>query len=273
MSGHIFISVLCGLGFTVAAVGAWAGLGRPGRGLWVPVNIVAGIVTLMTAGYLLSSWFRGGAFETFQNEHGSAMVLALLLALVGIGTHRSASLRGLDAFLFGFAAIVGWISIGLRPQTAGGVMQHSWFVSHVLALAIALACFAISASAGAVYLLIHRLLRQKQPSVLLGHVASLEALERCGRWSLLIGFPLFTYGLLTGVCGLAHRTMPGETLSVSEPLIAYSLAAFVLYAAMVGCVWFVPRIRGRLAAALAVAGVAAIIAGFVLVEFVAPLHR
>lgn len=269
MSGHILISVFCGLGFTIAAVGAWMRLGRPRGKPWSPVNLVAGLVTLVIAGYLLNSWFRVGALETFQNEHGSALVMALLLTLVGIGTHRSASLRGLDTFLFGFAAVVGWGSLGLRPRTAGGVMQHSWFVSHVLALAISLACFAISASAGAAYLLINRLLRHKRPSVLLGRVASLEALERFGRWSLLIGFPMFTYGLLAGMCGLAHR----ETLSVSDPWIVYSLAAFALYAAMVGCVWFVPRIRGRLAAALAVVGVTAILAGFVIVEYVVPVHR
>lgn len=273
MSGHLLISTSCGLGFTIAAVGAWLRIGRPSRRPVVPVNFLAILVTLLTVAYLLNSSLRNGPFETFQNEHGSALVLALLLALVGIGTHRSASLRGLDVFLFGLAAIVGWVSLGLRPQTAGGVMQHSWFVSHVLALAISLACFAISASAGAAYLLIHRLLRHKQPSVLLGRMASLEALERFGRWSLLIGFPMFTYGLLTGICGLAHRVAPGETLSVTDPMVVYSLVAFVLYAAMVGCVWFVPRIRGRLAAALAIVGVAAILAGFVLVELVASVHR
>ena len=183
----------------------------------------------------------------------------------------TASLRGLDGVLFIMAALVQFGSLVIGSNAAEEASHLPWFVSHPLAFAVAAACFVAGGAAGMAYLLMNRMLRKRRPTTLFGQVASLEALERFGRWMTMLGFPVFTYGMLTGICGIAHMDDPSRAMR--DPLVILSMLAWLVYAVMVLAMWFQPQIRGRRAARLAAVGTGVIVIVFVMVLFVSPLHQ
>ncbi len=267
------ISIFAAIGFATATLAAFVRLRFQSRVATVIVRIAAGTAVTLTIAYVVNQVASTGLVEALHSSYSAAIILATLVALMGIGAHLSATLRGMDGFLFAIAALFAFASLAAGPQAKQTIMDQPWFVSHSLAFAASLACFVISGVAGLSYLVLHRALRKKRPIVLIGMFAPLESLERLGRLTLMIGFPLFTYGLLTGLCGIAHNEIEGHRLSLNNPFVVYALLAFLLYAVMIGCIWFVPRIRGRLAASLALGGMSLLLAGFAVVEITAPLHR
>jgi ABC-type uncharacterized transport system permease subunit len=272
MMYYQLISIFAGLGLIIAAVAAFTRFRSPSSSPKVILRVSAGVAVALTIAYLGREIARDGLVEALQNSFSSAIVLTTLIALMGIGVHLASHLRGMDGFLFAVAAVFGLSSLTVHPQGDRTIMDQPWFVSHTLAFAISLACFVVSGVAGLGYLLLYRALRKKRSSALIGLIAPLESLERLGRLTLMIGFPLFTYGLLTGLCGIAHDEIEGHRLTLANPFVIYSLLAFLLYAVMIGCIWFVPRIRGRLAAGLAIGGMSLLVIGLVAVEIAAPLH-
>ena len=119
----------------------------------------------------------------------------------------------------------------------------------------------------------NQLLHKRRPSTLVGAVAPLESLERFGRWTLSIGFPLFTFGILTGICEMVRSKNPGPTAWLHDPLVVGSFVIWTVYALMVGLMWLRPRMRGQKAAALATCGMGLVAFVFLVIEFMSPLHR
>jgi ABC-type uncharacterized transport system permease subunit len=269
---QMMLSIVGGIGFALAGVCAFAWLRYRQRIAQVVGGLAAGVSLAAIVVYLIYTAAVTGKITAVQNSYGSTLLLVGLVGLVGLGVHWSTTMRGLEVMLFALAALFSLASLGTSPEPDLETMHQPWFISHTLAFALSLACFAVSAVAGMAYILVYMSLRKKKACALLGFFGPLESLERLGRWSLITGFPLFTYGLLTGLCGMAHER-GGGLLGWNNPFTWYSLFAFVLYAFMVICIWFVPRIRGRRAAGMALAGVALIVGGLVVVELLAPLHR
>jgi ABC-type uncharacterized transport system permease subunit len=212
-----------------------------------------------------------GPLEAFREGYESALLLAALIGIVGLTTHATASLRGLDGVLFIMAALVQLGSLMVGSDGGEASRQLPWFVSHPVAFAVAGACFVASGAAGMAYLIMNRMLRKRRPTTLFGRVASLEALERFGRWMIMLGFPIFTYGMLTGICGIAH--MQDRSKVMQDPLVFLSVLAWLVYALMVLAMWFQPQIRGRRAARLTATGTGLIVIVFVMVMFASPLHQ
>ena len=216
-----------------------------------------------------------GTVEAFRHNFESTLLLATLIAAVATLTHFSAALRGLDGFLFLSAAVVQLAGLLVMERSAAAeVAYQPWFVSHSVAFSLAAACFIAAGLAGLAYLTINRLLRRKRPSALLGEVAPLESLERFGRWMLMIGFPLFTYGILTGICEMVRAGNPGGPAAwLWDPLVTASFVTWAVYAVMVVSVWTRPQFRGRRAACFATGGMALVALVFLVLEFVSTLHK
>ncbi len=251
MDRPLWISLGGALGFTLASLAAYLRIRYPASrtGYWL--RWAAVLAVLLNGAYVGHVLRVHGAIETFRHDYESAVLLATLLGLMGIGTYLSASLRGLDGFLFLAAALLDFGALMVIDQATSMASYRPWYVSHGLAFAVSAACFIASGIAGVAYLLVYHVLRSKHDLSLVGGVPSLEALERFGCRLLAIGFPLFTYGILTGLCGLAHRSDLGDTRWYLDTAVLLSLLVWVVYACGLAAVLFVPQLRGRKAATLA----------------------
>lgn len=114
-----------------------------------------------------------------------------------------------------------------RPDAVSS--GRPWFISHSLAFALSTTFFVAGGAAGIAYLLVHWMLRRKRLN-LVRKVPPLEALERFGRWMPIMGFPLFTFGILTGLCGIQHRKDIAAQAWYLDPTFLFSIAAWIVYA-------------------------------------------
>jgi ABC-type uncharacterized transport system permease subunit len=203
------------------------------------------------------------------------LVFATTLSLVALYAQRFSGIRGLDALLLPVAAvfqIFAFVQVGepvLRYTTAG------WFVVHQLSLIAAGTFMVLGGGGGAMYLLLLRTLRRKQPSPLFGHLAPLETWERFGRWNLVIGFLLLSFGILAGVCEAAQSVRSEQSAGSDWVSDAFILGMFViwgLYGVAIAASVFVPRFRGRRAAQLALGTGALLVFIVLVVEKVSKVH-
>lgn len=273
MTGSVLATVLAGLCFATAALLGYLEVRchrhRAGRYLLAAALIGVAI----NGGYVAWALRDHGPVETFRQNHEAAMLLATLVAAAAVGTRLSRALRGLDGVLLAFATVVNILALAAVGEPAGQVTYKRWFVSHGLAFAVSGACFVIGGAAGVAYLLVHRVLRRKRALDLMGRVASLESLDRFGRWMMAIGFPLFTYGILTGMCGVAHRDDLRRTAWYLDSSVVLSAIVWLVYACLLALLAFRPQVRGRRAAVLATCGMWLTVMVFLLREFGSPIHR
>ncbi len=214
-----------------------------------------------------------GLLPSMRQSFASSITLATLITLVALGSRRTPTLRGLDWLLLFLAALVQFASVFQIGAPTVAVTYKPWFISHQVAFVLGATCFAASGAAGAAYLVITALLRRKRRLVLLGQVAPLESLERFGRWTLVLGFPPLTYGVLTGFCYLLRQTNPGPAVWIRDPFIVVTLILWACYAVAVLAVWFLPRMRGRRGATLATAGLVLLVIVFLVMGHISTLHR
>lgn len=273
MTGSLLISVAGGACFALAAVMVCTRLRHQSTMSLLLLRLGAGLAVIVNSAYLGYSLHLHGTVETFRQTYDSALLMAALVGLVGIGTHLSRALRGLDGFLFLMAALLDLGASAVIGERYTVATYHRWFVSHGLAFAVSSACFVAGGAAGVAYLLIYRMLRLKGNLTLVGSVPSLEALERFGRWTLAVGFPLFTYGMLTGVCGVWHRPDIGRTAWYFDPSALATGVVWLAYAYGLWALIFKPELRGRKAAVLATFGMVFVVVALVVREFVSPIHQ
>jgi ABC-type uncharacterized transport system permease subunit len=263
MTDQLITSLVSGVGFSVAAVASYLQVRRQVPRM-IPVMRVAALIALSADVLHLGLAFsRVGVVEALQSYFSSAVLMSTLIGLVAMGVHFSASLRGLDGFLFLAAGVLSFFEIGLARQVPADLTHRPWFISHGLAFALSAAFFIAGGAAGVAYLLVLRILRSKRAPGMVGNVAPLESLERFGRWMPIIGFPLFTFGILTGLCGVAHRPDLSGSAWYWDATFLLSLVAWVIYAYLCAAALYRP-IRGRRAAVLSTYGL-----GLILVVFFA----
>lgn len=271
MIDQLLIAVIGGLSYLVGALASYLHIRR--RVWWAPavLRIAAMVAIAVNAACLLRAIGQVGMVRTFEQNFNSVLLLSTLIGLVGLGTHLSPTLRGLDGLLFLAAGLVELGGIFILLQPAGAVSTRPWFISHGLAFAVSAVFFISGGAAGIAYLLVNWMLRRKRLE-LVRKVPPLESLERFGRWMPIIGFPLFTFGILTGFCGIAHLRQFG-TAWYLDPSILFSIAAWMIYAYLALSLMYRPRIRGRRAAVLATYGLGLVVVAFLAREFLSPLHQ
>ncbi|MBP7933118.1 MAG: cytochrome c biogenesis protein CcsA [Phycisphaerae bacterium] len=273
MTGPVLVLILAGLCFATAAAVGYLEVRRHKRGMGPYLLSATLFGVAVNGGYVVWALLDHGPVGTFRQNHEAAMLLATLVAMAAVGTHFSRALRGLDGVLLLLATVVNLLALAAVGEPASPVTYKSWFVSHSVAFAVSGACFVIGGAAGMAYLLVHRVLHRKRALDLMGRVASLESLDRFGRWMMALGFPLFTYGILTGMCGVAHREDLRRTAWYLDGSVLVSALVWLVYACLLGSLTFRPQVRGRQAALLATCGMWLTVIVFLLREFGSPIHQ
>jgi ABC-type uncharacterized transport system permease subunit len=265
-----------GAGLALAGVCAVLMLIHPASWARYALRVAAVVAVILNTAFIVRSIQDTGAVPALRQNVESTLIMALLLGLVGLGVHASPSLRGLDIFLFVLAAVVQFSAMAVRDQQQNFVSDAPWFLSHSLAFALSGVSFVAGGAAGIAYLWINKALRRKQMTSIVGSVAPLEALERFWRVMLVVGFPLFTYGVLTGFCGMYHdrgpdAPSPGQWMR--DPFVIVSLLTWAVYAWLCVSLLFRVSIRGARAARLNTVGMALVVVVFLFAELISPLHR
>ena len=119
---------------------------------------------------------------------------------------------------------------------------------HIFLSATGVAIFALAAAVGLIYLLQERALKRKQLGRLFHITPPLTTLDSAGRVLILVGFPLYTLAMGTGVVWSLQLGGGGHHLAH-----VISLAVWVIFAALIGLRVAV-GLRGRRAALLTIAG-------------------
>ena len=119
---------------------------------------------------------------------------------------------------------------------------------HIFLSATGVAIFALAAAVGVIYLLQERALKLKQLGRLFRVAPPLTSLDAAGRVLILVGFPLYTLAVVTGVVWSIQLGGGGHHLAH-----AISLAVWVIFAALIGMRVAV-GMRGRKAALLTIVG-------------------
>jgi len=111
----------------------------------------------------------------------------------------------------------------VSPRVESAVLSF-----HIGANVLGLIAFALAFGAGVAYVLQERLLRRRQLSGLFQRLPSLDVLDTIGLRAVLTGFPLLTFGMVTGTFWLLRAD--GSEFYVSQllGLLAWAIFAAVL---------------------------------------------
>ncbi|HEY0009756.1 MAG TPA: cytochrome c biogenesis protein CcsA [Tepidisphaeraceae bacterium] len=242
-SGEIFIA-LTAAAFFAASVGlSVARRQRAAIGLWV-----GGIGITLSA--LIYHAVSRGNWLPLEDNFDALLWLALIIACVALYLQRSKTVGRLDwvAGPITVLLIIGAAAFGAaRPHSYTDTL---WAWTHRISVYTSPVAFAVAASAGGMYLLLTKRLRNKH-SPIDASFGSLERLERVSYAAVTIGFALLSVGLITGVARvLRHETELG-TYWFWQPKVLLATAAFVIYALVLHSPL---ALRGRGAAILSIAG-------------------
>lgn len=155
------------------------------------------------------------------------------------------------------------VYFGFRQFTFGDV----WHFLHLASLIMGTLLFAAAAVCGVMYMLGDRALRRKRTDGVLTGLPSLERLERLIQHTVLLGFPLLTFGIVVGgLMAFEGRGRGVNWLAWPNVLkIVVGMAAWAVFAVVLH-VRFVPRFRGRSAAWFSVAGFVLLAATYLIVQ-------
>jgi cytochrome c-type biogenesis protein CcsB len=189
-----------------------------------------------------------------------------LLAVLMVGVFLAIQIRGP---LLALGAVVAPMAFGLAFAAValrGGIeplppaLRSVWFPVHVGVSLLGDAVFALAFSASVLYLVQERRLKAHRGRGLLGHLPSLETLDRVSHVCLVWGLVLLTLGVMSGIVW-AHVAWSDEPW-MRDPKIAFTLLVWVLYVVLLQgrmtAGW-----RGRWAAQLTIAGFMVIVISLV----------
>lgn len=180
---------------------------------------------LVAAGYLVTTWRRplGGVLGAF--------VLPVTLVLLVVAR--------------------------LTPQSTAagaGAAQTTKMLgeAHIALSALGVATFGLAAAVALLYIVQERALKQKRLGTLFRRIPPLRVLDTLGRRLILVGFPVFTLAVITGVVWMTRLPeRPGLRIEYLVSGITWVIfGAMILLRVTIG-------LRGRRAAWLTVAGFAA----------------
>jgi len=215
--------------------------------------------------------WQAGADEAFRHSFDSILLFATLLAGLAALSPVIGRLGALHVLLLPVAAAVQASAFMTIGEHVVRLPYKPWFIAHMASMILGATCFAAGGVAGVAYLWVNRRLRNKQPQPALGAMPPLESLEVFGRRTVAIGFGLLTFGILTGICGVAHNTEQWR-LFARDPLVIFTGVMWLLYAAALLGLRLKPDLRGRRAAWLAVWSLVLLMFVFVLADVFSQTH-
>ena len=163
--------------------------------------------------------------------HFALSFSALIAVAAYLGLRERLRLSALGAFVAPIALtfLVGAQFVGQSSEAALGV-SRTLLMFHIAANVLGIGLFLIAGAAGSVYLLQERRLRTKKRVASTGsRLPPLDALDTTTHRLLLAGFPLLTFGVVTGSVFSHQLTNPGGAESLRS-LLGY--ATWILLAAV-----------------------------------------
>jgi ABC-type uncharacterized transport system permease subunit len=223
--------------------------GEPGSlGRFAPLALGIGAVLHATHVVTASLLSRVCPVESL---HFALSLSALILTGVYLALRRRFRLHAIGAFVAPVALtfLVGAQFVGVTPQR-GQNLSKTLLALHVTANLLGVGLFLLAGAAGAFYLVQERRLKEKRFSGLSSKLPPLDALDSTEHRLLLAGFPLLTFGIVTGAVFVGSVGLPGGAESL-RALLAYAtwllVAGVLVLRALAG--W-----RGRRAAYGTIAG-------------------
>jgi len=193
-------------------------------------------------------------------SYEAVIFLCWCLALVYFFVNFSFSVPWLSKFvvpailLLFIAALASMLSIDPAPALAEG--GKGWRMKfHVVSLLGAYAFFLVSFIAGAGYLVKEKALKERRPE---HRLPPLEKLDKINLRSLIIGFPLMTFGMFIGV--LLAQANPKLGSWMLEKKVLFTYVSWLLYA-LVLHLRLVSSYRGRRVMVLTVTSFGFIVLG------------
>ena len=220
---------------------AWsdsAALGRTARLLLV-LGIVCSLGVIVWHAASRQSWVP------LEDNFDALLWLATLLAMFVLYVQRRPRLGGVDWFVMPVVLLLLLASLFVGPR-GGTYVNDVWSWTHRVTAYTGAVAFAIAAASGAMYVLISRRLRSKEPVMPL--FGSLERLEHLTMTAVTLGFALLTVGMITGGVEIFRKdrhTSPTKVILAAGVWVVY---AIVLHAPIN------PSFRGRKVALLSIAG-------------------
>jgi len=207
-------------------------------------------------------WLATGEFPTAS--HGGSMVffswvIVAVLTLVE-GRYR-VPVVGSFVLPWAFIAMLYAAFLNRTPTQVPALLRSGWFFAHTSLSFLSYAAFMVAFAGGWMYLLQERQVRSHRPGANFHRLPPLDTLDEINRWSMALGFPLLTLGILTGAvwAEMAYGRLP------VDPKVAWSVATWVIYGALLNARhtfgW-----RGRKAAILAILGSALVLFGYAVIN-------
>jgi cytochrome c-type biogenesis protein CcsB len=149
------------------------------------------------------------------------------------------------------------------------VFNNFWIIFHVVVIFIGNAAFALACGTGILYLMQENAIKGKNPGFFFRRLPSLNILDTVGYAAIVVGFTMFTLGLITGF--LYAKTVWGRFWSW-DPKEVWSGVMWLFYAALLherlSSGW-----RGRKAAIMSIVGFGVLLFTFLGVNFLLTGHH
>lgn len=214
----------------------------------------------------------GGSQLSFLNQRESLVfftwAVVLIYSLIGY-RHRMSKVGAVVLPLVCIVLIYALVLPRAALRGSEG-LTNLWLSIHVIFSFLGNLAFAVVFAAGMLYLAQEHQLKLKKVRSVYYKLPSLETLDTIWYRALLLGFPFFTIGMVSGA--IRARYVWGSFWNWGDPIEVWSLIAWLIYAVilqgrlMVG--W-----RGRRAAILSIFGFAAVVIIFISVYlFLGELH-
>ncbi|HEV8247675.1 MAG TPA: cytochrome c biogenesis protein CcsA [Polyangiaceae bacterium] len=208
--------------------------GAPTRSAWGPRLLAVGAV--LHGAHVISASLLTRVCPV-ESLHFALSLSALVAVVAYLALHRRSRLYAMGAFVapLGLTFLVGAQFVGrsvrdVLPFSRGLLMMH--IASNVFGVGL----FLLAGAAGAFYLVLERRLRKKKQLDSTSRLPPLDALDRSSHRLLLAGFPLLTFGVVTGALFTEQLGQLG-TAELLRSLLGYAtwiLLASVLVLRRVG---------------------------------------
>lgn len=177
--------------------------------------------------------FATGGATPFADIHQVLSILSLLVVVGWLVTMRGKSrLRVLGAFIAPVTLLL-FLGAGFRRGVAvvGEGVRSMVLPFHVLANVLGVVAFALAFAVALAYLIQERQLRRKHLGGLYQRLPPLDVLDHLGLRLVLIGFPLFTLGVVTGTVWASSLEAGAVALAPQQTigLLAWLTFAAVLF--------------------------------------------
>lgn len=180
---------------------------------------------------------------------------ALVMVLAFLGLRQRAKIDALGAFV-GPAALTFLVASQFLSIPGGRAqVPRFWLSLHITANLLGVGVFLLAGAASGFYLVIERRLKQKRFGIALARLPSLELLDRLAFRLLILGYPLLTFGVVSG--GFFYQALS----TASWPVLVRALLGVVSWL-LLGTVLFLRsmlRFRGRRSAWGTIAGVSCVV--------------